>query len=187
MGEFCQNRTKLCTWRFFFLLGQDNAHALSCLNYKRKMRHLVETNHLTVTCKSITKGPAWVSIHLCLWYYSTYKHIFAEIKKFSWLNYGGFLKGKNQLKIHVSDFRTSDAEPNLCTEDLSYSNQRQQDQGQSLYFFLLLVSKIPTYSSVFTSFFSPIYSLYNFIILILCLGRVWASEINICISLCVCK
>lgn len=42
-----------------------------------------------------------MSIHLCLWYYSIYKHIFAEIKKFSCLNYGGFLKGKNQLKIHT--------------------------------------------------------------------------------------
>lgn len=85
----------------FFLLDQDNARALSCLNYVRKMRHLMETNHLTVTCKSIAKSTAWKSIHLCLWYYSTYKHIFAEIKKFSWLSYGDFLQGKNQLKIHT--------------------------------------------------------------------------------------
>lgn len=42
-----------------------------------------------------------MSIHLCLWYYSTYKHIFVEIKKFSWLSYGVFLQRKNQLNIHT--------------------------------------------------------------------------------------
>lgn len=66
MGEFFQNKTKLCIWRlllFFFLRGEDNAHDLSCLNYIGKVRHLGETNHLTVTCKPITKGPAFVNVY----------------------------------------------------------------------------------------------------------------------------
>lgn len=85
----------------FFFLDWDNARGLSCLNDIRKMRYLRETNHLAVTCKSVVKSTAWMNIHLCLWYYSTYKHIFAEIKKFSWLCYGGCLQRKNQLKIRT--------------------------------------------------------------------------------------
>jgi len=41
------------------------------------------------------------------------------------------LKGKESAgNSHISGFRTSDAETNLCTEDLCCSNQRLHDQGQ---------------------------------------------------------
>lgn len=128
MGEFCQNKTKLYMEGFFHL-DWDNVQALSCLNYIRNMSPLMETNHLTVTCKSIAKSTAWMSIHLCLWYYSTYKNIFAEIKRFSWLSYGGFLQRKNQLKFTHFWFQNFRCWNKLLHR--SYSNRYAQDLGLS--------------------------------------------------------
>lgn len=57
---------------------------------------------------------------------------FAEIKKFSWLNYDGFLKGKNQLKICI--FLVSEppyAETNIYTEQPGYSCQCLQSLCQN--------------------------------------------------------
>lgn len=56
---------------------------------------------------------------------------FAEIKKFSLLNYDGFLKGKNQLQICT--FLVSEslyAETDICTEEPGYSYQCLQSQCQ---------------------------------------------------------
>lgn len=134
MGEFCQNKTKLCIWRlflfflfFFFLLGEDNVHDLSCLNYIGKVRHLGETNPLTVTCKSVTKGPAFINVYGITLLTRTFLQ---RLKKFSWVNCSSFLNGNNQLKIYTFLVSERQMLKQICTEDLSYSNQCLQYQGQ---------------------------------------------------------